>query len=167
MRKKTELGAGMEFSLCDVLSEFSSFHLAGLSNFKMHFAFVWHNLIVVNALPFQMFHFVTSMLLMYVSVFVRLFLCMRTHFLFLWQAADMNQKWIFHSAAESLLELQNTNRNDYGGDDYEISLSSLLSKIMVSSGGLLFESHCSTVCLIFLFSWLFLFLPGKMFSKSN
>lgn len=87
----------------NVLSEFSSFRSLDLSNFKMHFAFVWNNLIVVNALPFQMFHFVASMLL-----FCRV-LCVSL----LWQAADMNQKWILAKTRDGIhaerKRWQNTN----------------------------------------------------------
>lgn len=103
----------------------------------MHFAFVWHNLIVVNALLFQMFHFVASML-PFSGV------CLRTSFSLSSSQRvcvcvcafpyDKRLTWIKSGFCQRDWKLARKYKQKWlRGDDCEISLSSLLGEIMASS----------------------------------
>ena len=113
----------------------------------MHFAFVWHNLIVVNALPFQMFHFVASMLpfsgvclCTSFPLWTSMYVCVSPY--------DKRLTWIKSGFCQRDWKLARKYKQKWlRGDDCEISLSSLLGEIMTSYGGLTFASHCNTLYL--------------------
>lgn len=114
---------------------------------------LWHNLIVVNALPFQMFHFVASMLLF--SMFLGS-LCVVLFGIFVSVSSDKQLTWIksgfhSHSSGRCFIYILNTVaiahrmrphkhcENGNGGDSssinssthtHTISLSLLLGKII-------------------------------------